>query len=956
MFFVLLASLCVCLFSIDDVLAQVREPVNFSKPLISRSEAFTGQPFGVGMMTFRLPPDGGDVNSSLVIRSGAIELTEKNNRVLYQVVGKQATARFMEKVAGDSEPAGQMHAIWFLFKGNEPLRLTLHGSEDRELEIVPSVPRRARQFDRRMDQWWREYNRAAEEQAKKSDYPNLIETYLTTMLGTRLGLPLAPVPKDRRGPFRQTLDLMFNVEKLRSDMIGDEMRGIIDTGKRDQVLPTRIFWDDPEPPQSAVDVEIEKMAFYVPEDCFYLRFGTWQNNLWFKRLSAEYGGDLSRMFSLRGYESRIDARFLDQLALGSTDIEDMFASTVISDVAFIGKDTYFNDGPAVGVLLQAKKTDSFFTRTSNRRKKFAADNEDVTLEEVEIAGEKVTFLSTPNNFRRSFYVVKDDFHLTTNCRRIVEEFIETRKTERSLGKNAEFLYARSLMPLKENHTMFVFLSSRFFRNLLQPEFQIELRRRNKAIADMQLLQMAWLAATAEGLDDIDMQTLQDFGFLPNNFSAGNFSRYELIGDVWTDSVRGARGFFLPLADAGVDAVTEDEHRWFAERADYFTENVGQLDPMFVGIKRYELSDSVERIVFDARVAPFGAEKYGMLSKMLGPPIRQEFAGSPNDIVSFQLSLGQGLLKKVEPYQVFAGVQDHVDPQLDLQPKSFLDAMKTAREVPGYLGAWPKPDSLGFLPQLGRLPDAAGYTYSRLLKLWRLQWDDFSILSFDQARLEELKPNLAIVPAERASHGKIRVGNIAESKLRDWANTLNYRRSWQTSLANVRMLNTLANQFRLKPELAKRVAEQMLDVKLVCSLGGEYVLKETLGGRQVWCSTAWPNFLNPVIPADYEAPILGWFRGAELEVTQAETQFAVHGFFDVKRNGESDLPSFKIFKGFGNLLGGGNKDSAKDGDSPEIEPAKENLKEIKPIGESPVVPSGSDGQLKPQEPKSVLERR
>ena len=135
--FFLLTLLCACLFSIDDVSAQVRTPVNFSNPLISRVEAFAGQPFGVGMLTFRLPPDGGDVNSSLVIRSGAVELTEKNNRVLYQVVGKQAAARIIQKVAGDNEPAGQMHAIWFLFKGNEPLRLTLHGSADQEFEMIP---------------------------------------------------------------------------------------------------------------------------------------------------------------------------------------------------------------------------------------------------------------------------------------------------------------------------------------------------------------------------------------------------------------------------------------------------------------------------------------------------------------------------------------------------------------------------------------------------------------------------------------------------------------------------------------------------------------------------------------------------------------------------------------------------------------------------------------------------
>ena len=143
-------------------------------------------------------------------------------------------------------------------------------------------------------------------------------------------------------------------------------------------------------------------------------------------------------------------------------------------------------------------------------------------------------------------------------------------------------------------------------------------------------------------------------------------------------------------------------------------------------------------------------------------------------------------------------------------------------------------------------------------------------------------------------------------------------------------------------------------------GGEYVLKETLGGRKVWCSTAWPNFLNPVVPADYVAPVLGWFRGAEVEVTQAETQFAVHGFVDVKRTGESELPSFKIFKGFGNLLGGGKENAAGDGKAAEIKPVegspkKEVPKEL-PANEIPEAPGGLEGQPESQRPKSVLERR
>jgi hypothetical protein len=891
-----------------------REPVSFSKPLVSTSEAYIGEPYGVGKITFRLPPDDGAVNSSLILQSGALSLSERDDRVLYQVVGQQAAARVLGKIIGRNDvPTDNKFAIWFLFKGKEKLQLTLHGSDAKLIELEPEMVRRPRQFTRQVDQWWREYNRVAELQEEQSDYPNLIETYLTNMLGLRLGLPIPPRPKDRRDPLAKTFDLMFNVEGIRSEMIRNSMLGQVDIGQRNLVMPPSVFWEEDPMPPVIGEVEIEEIANHIPEECFYLRFGTWKNQIWLKKLMEEYGGDLGRMFSLRGYESRINAKFLDQLALESSELDVMFGDRVIRDVAVMGLDTYFDDGPAVGVLLHAKGTESLKRRISQRRTAFARRSDDITIVDLNIGGEPVTFLSTPNNLHRSFHVVQGDFHLITNCKRIVKRFIEASQGIRSLGSTDEFRYARYTMPLETDHTIFVYLSRKFFKNQLEPQNQIELRRRNIAIANMQLLQMASLAAAGEGYQLADSATLTQQGFLPRHFGQNQTqSRYELIDDVWTDSERGARGFFLPVPDAKVTAVTDFEQKWFAERADFFSENVSQLNPMYVGIKRFEKDENVERVVFDARVAPFGKEKFGWLNQMLGPPIENQVVGSPNDIIRFEASVGQGLLNpRVPPHQVFAAVQDHLDPTMDLRPKSFLDAYETFRETPSYLGAWPAPGMLDWMPNLGGQPDAEGYTHSRMLKLWRLQWDDFSVLSYDRERLDDLKPNLRVEPVERPSHVRIHVGDLAQSKLKTWANMLNYRRSWQTSLANVRMLNALVNQFQLNPEQAKIVAEQMLDVKLVCSLGGEYQLCETKEGRKVWCSSAWPNFLNPVLPDDYVAPVLGWFRGLELEITQAETEFAVYGYIDLQRADDGSLlPSLKIFKGFGNLLGGSKDDEKK----------------------------------------------
>jgi hypothetical protein len=116
---------------------------------------------------------------------------------------------------------------------------------------------------------------------------------------------------------------------------------------------------------------------------------------------------------------------------------------------------------------------------------------------------------------------------------------------------------------------------------------------------------------------------------------------------------------------------------------------------------------------------------------------------------------------------------------------------------------------------------------------------------------------------------------------------------------------LVQQFDISPESALETAERMLNVDLVCSLGGEYELTTLPSGRKVWRSTAWPTFANPQLPDAYVAPVLQWFRGLNVEAIKGESQFSIHGYIDIERTKKAKkaLPSFNLFKGFGNVLGG-----------------------------------------------------
>lgn len=885
-----------------------------NRPVVLRTEAYAAEPYGIGKVTFRLQP-----TDKMIDRVGAVLLTDFENRTLYPVTGHSPLKTFMQLITGPTEThPSDSHTIWFLFKGNTPLRLTLTGSDSVSFE-VPVEQVRERKFERQFKSWWQAFIRNLSDQVEISDYPPMVETYLMSLVGKRMGLEVPDLFARKRDPLMQTFELMFDVESLRNDTIRQAMLTGVDQSPANLQLPPSIPWTPVVVDGLPENVQVEPIAASVPEECFYLRFGTWGNQLWLQTLLEEFGGNLSRMIQVRGFKYKVQSKFLNQLAIQSSEWDRLFGGNLINDVAVIGFDTYFDNGSAVGVLLQAKNENAsrqLRNNLTNKRAKFVKGQaaNGVTSRTIKVGDDSIELIISPDNRYRSFYAVSGNSHLMSTSLSLAKRFLAASKGDRSLANSDEFRFARVKRPLDNEDTVFIYLSTPFFQQLLTPQYQIELRRRNRIVTDMMLFELAHMAAFNEQYQDKTVEGLISGGYLPVGFrhrpDGGSF---ELNGNVWVDSIRGRRGYFAPIPDLPISDITLEESNWYSERANFFTQSIRSLDPMYVAIKRYEHRENVERVVFDATVAPFGEEKYGWLIRMLGPPLQQQVAADPNDIFRLQASLrGNSQSPNIRAHQVFAAVQDELNPNVDLRPTSLMRTLQALKEAPGYLGAWPSPGYTDWLPALGKEPDPFGYTYSRLLQIWKLQWNQFSVISFDRDRLERLKPQLRMVESERPAHIRLSVADLQGTRINPWANSMNYRRGWQTSIANVRLLNLLTQQFRIPPDQANEIVERMLNVELVCSLGGEYRLSPLGNGRSIWYSTGWPSFLDPQLPDGHLAPLLKWFRGCEVEVTKGETQFSVHGYLDIQRTEtQSKLPSFDLFKGFGNMFGNNSKSDPKE---------------------------------------------
>jgi hypothetical protein len=874
------------------LVAAILAVVSSSREASARVEAtaLAGQPFGVATVT--LPAR---VGAALDPRQ--LTISDAERRLHYPVVTSGGFRRVLGQLLGADNPPAQTVTVLFLFRGDRPLTLTLNTPTPTEIVVAPQR-RPGRAHARMLNEWWREYNAHARRQKQAGDYPTFVHDYLIGMLGQRLELapPLltrVTNPTAASTETRRTLELLAGTEKIRADALRRTMQsGILRREAATLPPPRDVAWTPWTWNDQPAGIDIEPIAMHVPQECFYVRFGSFSNYLWLDHLTDEYGGDISRMVAKRGIETSHGGPE-EQMALKQTTLGDLLGEQVIADVAIIGMDAYEQEGAAAGILFQARNQllgrdlRGQLTDALNKNKERHA-----TLEKIDVGGREVLFLSTPDNRLRSFYAVDGDFHLVTTCRRIVERFFETGAGRGALGASDEFRFARAHMPTARGDTVFVYFSRAFFQGLVSPQYQVELARRLEASTDLTLIKLAQLAAGGEGFPGVSTDQLIAGGFLPVGFGRRPDGSGPILTDETViDSLRGPQGSFLPIPDTPLKAVTPTEAHQYAAKAEYYMRNWKQLDPIAAGIKRYALDNKgKERIVIDAVIAPFEETKYGWVASVLGPATQERIQTAPDDIISVQAHVQGGLLDaSIPPHHMFLGVRDTL-PATDLRPDGLLKMLQILRTTPGYLGGWPKPGYLDWLPLGlgGSDPDPFGYS-QLLFGLWRRQFDAFSVLSFDRGLLEYVSPHLRPVVDPVPAQLRVRVGDLSQAQLRHWLNAMNYERSRQTTIGNLDSMQHIHRQLAVPLEESQATLEDLFDASLVCTLGGDYKLMRNDRGDRWWTSSKLTDQLD--VPPDYQSPVLQWFRGANAHLRKTPAGVVVHAQIDMQRN--SKTPRFVL---------------------------------------------------------------
>ncbi|MGQ9607376.1 MAG: hypothetical protein ACUVTW_14345 [Thermogutta sp.] len=817
------------------------------------AEAFAGRPFGVGKLTVPAVPNMTPEPLGL----DGILVEEASGRVYYPAM---ETPSLVGGFFADLVNATPRVTIYFLFTGDQPLEITIVGRQRVRLGVAPQSDPRG--YNRLLRAWWKQYTAEGGLLEPRSDYPPMAANYLKLMLAQRFGLPAPPLSgKSWEEWFRTQLGLALSTEPLRTAMMQSRFAspGAF-AGPAADPLPAP--WPDEAPTlaPAAEEIEVEPIARHVPAEAFYCRFGSFSNFLWLQDTLQRWGGDFQNLVALRSLNYEIRRRMEQQLVIRQSALARLLGETVVADVAIVGFDLYFHEGASFGLLFQARNSALFAADIVQQRRERLRQG-DVREETLTIAGNQVSYLHSPDGAVRSYYAADGDFHLITSSRALAERFLEAGQGVRPLADSPEFRFARSLFPVSRQDTAFIYVSRDFLRKLTGPEYRVETQRRVLALADMDLLELALLAAAGEGLDVRDPAELSRLGFLPPSFGPrSDGSRAVLENGVVVDSSRGHRGAFIPIADMPVTAVSRYETEMYRRFLEHYAAQWRRLDPITAAVRRESVDKTRDRIVLDAQVTPLAKENFDRLMQSLGPADRLRHAAIPGNIGQFEAVLQRGRL--------FGGLADIVPP-IEVRDGRIVPTGRLRDVMIGYIGQTGEPGMLGKLNRtFSTRPDPYGFSRG-LFGLWRREMGGMSVYSFQYEVLAAVTPQLRWEETDREAQIRLSVGDLSAAQITPLLNSYVYWRTKQTSLGNLRLLRDFQQQLHVPVEDCKTAAELLLDVKLQCPLQGEYVLQTDEGGTPRWTSTAFApeserRFLAAAPPPGFLTPPLNWLRGLELE--------------------------------------------------------------------------------------------
>ena len=888
-------------------------------------EAYPGVPFGIarvhvkylsesvnpGDSTSGDSPDAGRPSQRVEFRFSSddrpgqyidrpVRILDDNERVFYPAVTRgDATSGFASQ-----------YTVHFLFRGPQPLEIELVDRRRSSLKLELNDADEDR-YEKSKKSWWSAYKRQFADQNGQQHRGH--EIYLQSMLARRLDLPM---PRPRAGweselaaqgigqEWTRLIALVTGMKSIEATMAVDSFRDdSTEPQVADQHLPTAAAIPPVEYPEVADDVVIEPLARVIPEECYYVRCRSFADYVELRSVvqsaGALFAGATTPVPLGHGVREKLEL----QLALTENAAARVLAEGLVEDMALIGTDFFFREGPSFGVVFHLKEGTverAAFRALVNGQRQAAAARPSVSRAILANRGNRfdVDALTSPDNSVRSFMVDRGEFVLLTNSHYIAERFSTRAKVDSNLAELGEFRYARSQFNLSNDYPQFIYLSDPFFRKFIGSHYRVEMSRRLRSKVDLESVGYAQLCARAEGQPDDSIDALIEGGFLTRKvLNRPDGTRPVLTESGPIDSLRGGTGRLLPIPDVEIEMVTAREASLYRKFASKYAAIWRRMDPVIVAINKKKQGER-ETLVFDVAITPYARREYPILSfiSMLLPdkgvqPQRVQLA--TGDLLNAQISVSDVFLTNSrQMLTAFAGVRD-VELPVTLK-NGELDADQATEllnhEMPFYVGLTGSAEAVNQLFQFvggGQFkdadPDENGYVESKGGFFRR--WDDGRWIAGSENLdlLKEVTPNLQVEDTERLSIIRVKVADLAKAKVRQGVETAAYWWIRNTSASAAKYLDEVGQQFKLEPAKARSSIESVLGGRVTDPLGGELRLSSDPAESGTWVSSHWPQrsmTLESEVPPQFSLPLLDSIHGLEFELTAEPARQTLKVHFEI----------------------------------------------------------------------------
>ncbi len=409
---------------------------------VIQATAISGSPVGVGRIELLFGEDQLPVwhpDMPLVV-------DDVQHRIRFSAV--DAISRKMNEGA----PVGiRLAEVYFLFLGREPLTIRMASPVSTWVESYTIQPRNEHDDYRDMLSRWRAaYHRSAMDLSGPAGF---LRQLTLRVLSRRLGLGDEPFPagvlKERpmaelEKSFEHSLSTLLGIDSLLLAVPEVTEVDAAQWNERSNLpVPSPLNLPAVQVPTPRHDAPLERLAMYVPQDCFYARCQRASHLTWLREFTTAWGGNLHNIVALPPLDYAVRARLEEQLALSLQRSETLGIDNTIVDMALIGADFFFQEGAAVGVVLQSQDAPRLRKMLLQQcadvqRRHAAAERTTLTIGRY-----RVDALSSKDNSLRSFYVVKDDVHFVTNSMGLLQQFLAIDHGRGSLGQLPEYRYAQS---------------------------------------------------------------------------------------------------------------------------------------------------------------------------------------------------------------------------------------------------------------------------------------------------------------------------------------------------------------------------------------------------------------------------------------------------------------------------------------------------------------------------------